>query len=588
MSKPQNQGDVALYKRLLAMVKPYWQRLFWAMCLMLFVAGSSAAMAYMVKPVMDDIFVAKDRDMLTLVPLVVIVLYAVKGLCSYGQNYLMQFVGQRIITQYRIDLYAHLQRLPLSYYDRMPTGELMSRITNDVNQIQGAVSSVVTGVLMDLFTILGLVVVIFYRDWFLAIFAVGVFPLCMIPLVRFGRRLRSISTRSQETMADVSVLLHETISGARIVKGFCREDHEVKRFSDEAFRLFRLRMKDVSTRAISSPLMEFLGGLGVAGIIFYGGWQVIEGRSTPGTFFSFLTALIMLYEPVKRLSGLNNDIQNGLAAASRVYEVLDTRPQILEAPQAVELAPLRQGIELREVGFQYREGEAVLKNINLKVPVGQVLALVGTSGGGKTTLANLLPRFYEVNEGAILIDGQDIRQVTLKSLRSQIAIVTQQTILFNDTVRANIAYGRPEAGLEQVKDAARAAYALDFIERLPKGFDTNIGEAGVLLSGGERQRISIARALLADRPILILDEATSSLDTESEMFVQKALENLMRGRTTFVIAHRLSTIQRADRIVVISAGSIVEEGRHEELLAMGGQYLRLYRMQFAVDQGLAG
>jgi subfamily B ATP-binding cassette protein MsbA len=387
-------------------------------------------------------------------------------------------------------------------------------------------------------------------------------------------------------MADVTVLLHETISGARIVKGFCREEHEIARFSDEAMRLFRLRMKDVSTRALSSPLMEFLGGLGVAGIIFYGGWQVIEGRSTPGTFFSFLTALIMLYEPVKRLSGLNNDIQNGLAAASRVYEVLDTKPQITDQPGARELPVLSHAIEFRGVGFAYRPGEPVLKDICITVPAGQLLALVGTSGGGKTTLVNLLPRFYEAQQGAILVDGVDIREATLKSLRSQIAIVTQQTILFNDTVRANIAYGRPEATQEQIIAAARAAYALDFIERMPNGFETRIGEAGVMLSGGERQRLSIARAILADRPILILDEATSSLDTESEMYVQKALENLMRGRTTFVIAHRLSTVQRADRIVVVSGGVIVEEGRHEELLALGGLYQRLHRMQFALDQGL--
>lgn len=577
---------MVLYRRLLDKVRPYWTRLFWAMVLMIIVAGASSAMAYMVKPVMDDIFVAKDRAMLFMVPLVVIVLYGVKGACSYGQTYLMQFVGQRIITQFRVDLYAHLQKLSLSYYDRVPTGELMSRITNDVNNIQGAVSSVVTGVLKDLFTIFGLIFVIFFRDWFLGIFAVGVFPLCMIPLVKFGRRLRQISHRSQETMADVTVLLHETIGGARIVKGFCREDHEIARFTNEAERLFRLRMRDVSTRAISSPLMEFLGGLGIAGIIFYGGWQVINGQSTPGTFFSFLTALIMLYEPVKRLSGLNNEIQNGLASASRVYEVLDSPPQITDKPQALELPSLHEAIEFRGVSFAYRPGEMVLNNINLTVPAGQLLALVGTSGGGKTTLVNLLPRFYEVSEGAILIDGVDIRDCTVLSLRSQIAIVTQQTILFNDTVKNNILYGRPGASEEDVHEAARAAYALDFIERLPQGFDTMIGEAGALLSGGERQRLSIARAILADRPILILDEATSSLDTESELYVQKALENLMRGRTTLVIAHRLSTIQRADRILVMSAGGIVEEGRHEELLALQGLYSRLHRMQFALDQGL--
>ena len=582
----KTKGDRELYRQLLSRVKPYWPRLALAMVLMVGLAGTTALMAYLVKPMLDDIFVARDRSMLMLIPPAVIILYAIKGICSYGQNYLMQWVGQRIVTQYRVDLYAHLQRLSLSYFDRTPTGELMSRITNDVSQIQGAVSSVVTGVLKDAFSIVGLMIVIVFRDWFLAIFALGVFPLCMIPLVRFGRRLRKLSTRSQETMADLSVLLHETIGGARIVKGFCREDYEVERFSREAWRLFSLRMKDVSTRALSSPLMEFLGGLGIAGIIFYGGYQVVNGTSTPGTFFSFLTALIMLYEPIKRLSSLNNDIQAGLAAGARVYQVLETPPEIVDQPQAQDLPVLRESIEFRSVSFAYRPGEPVLREIDLTVPAGQVLALVGTSGGGKTTLVNLLPRFYEVSHGAILVDGIDIRQASLASLRAQISIVTQQTILFNDTVASNIAYGRPDATMEQIQAAARSAYALDFISRLPQGFDSVIGESGVLLSGGERQRISIARALLADRPILILDEATSSLDTESELYVQKALENLMAGRTTFVIAHRLSTVQRADRILVISEGRVVEQGRHQELLDLGGQYHRLYRMQFQVDQGL--
>ncbi|MBU4604595.1 MAG: ABC transporter ATP-binding protein, partial [Proteobacteria bacterium] len=445
------------------MVRPYWKRLAGAMALMVLVGASTSAMAYLVKPVMDKIFVARDSDLLMLMPIGIIVLYTVKGLSSYGQTYLMQYVGQRIVTQFRIDLYAHLQRLSLSYYDRTPTGELMSRITNDVNQMQGAVSSVVTGVLKDMFTIVGLVAVIVYRDWFLAVFALGVFPLCIIPLVKFGRRLRKISHRSQETMADVTVLLHETIAGARIVKGFCREDYETQRFTDEAFRLFRLRMKDISTRAMSSPLMEFLGGLGIAGILFYGGWQVIHGVSTPGTFFSFLTALILLYEPVKRLSSMNNDVQNGLAAAERVYRVLDEPVEIAEKSGAVELGPLQNEIRYDKVSFAYRPGEPVLSEINLTVPKGQAVALVGTSGGGKTTLVNLLPRFYEVTDGSISIDGVDIRQATLNSLRGQIAIVTQQTILFNDTVRNNIAYGRPEASEEEVRAAAEAAYATKFI-----------------------------------------------------------------------------------------------------------------------------
>jgi subfamily B ATP-binding cassette protein MsbA len=535
---------------------------------------------------MDDVFVNRDRAMLVLVPWLIVGVFGIKGMSSYGQVYLMQYVGQRIVTNFRVSLFAHLQRLSLSYFDNVPTGTLISRITNDVLQIQNAVSSAITGALKDAVAIVGLLFVLFYRDWELAIGAMLVFPVCGYPLVKFGRRLRRISTRSQETMADVSVLVHENITGQRIVKGFCREDYETGRFSTEAFRLFGLRMKDASIRALSSPLMEFIGGVGMAIILFYGGWQVVEGHSTPGTFFSFLTALFMLYEPIKRISGINNDIQNGLAAATRVFEVLDTPAEITDKPGARELPTLSRSISFDQVSFAYQGGGTVLSDINLEVAKGQVLALVGSSGAGKTTLVNLLPRFYEASFGAVRVDGRDIREATLKSLRSQIAIVTQQTILFNDTVRANLIYGRSGADQEQVLDAARAAYALDFIEKLPQGFDTVIGEGGVKLSGGERQRLSIARALLADRPILILDEATSNLDTESELFVQKALENLMTGRTTIVIAHRLSTVRRADRIVVLNQGRIVEEGTHQELLDLGGGYHRLYNMQFQVDRGL--
>jgi len=557
------------------------------MALMLIVAGTNGALAFVVKNVVNDILVKPDPVMMYMVPLVIIIIYIFKGAAGYGQNVIMQWVGQRIITEYRIALYAHLQRLSMGYYDRKPTGELMSRITNDVNMIQGSVSSVVTGVLRDVFTVFALIGVVIYRDWFLSIFALGVFPLVVIPIVKLGRRLRKISTSSQETMADVSVLLHETISGARIVKGFCREEYEAERFAKHAWRLFALRVKDVSTRALSHPLMEFLGGVAMAGIMIYGGYQIQAKAITPGDLMSFLAALMMLYEPVKKISSLNMEIQNGLAAATRVYELLDEPVEVTDKPGAEELKPPAREIEFRGVSFSYgAENEMVLKDINLTVPVGQALALVGTSGGGKTTLVNLLPRFYEVTRGAILFDGVDIRQVTLRSLRSRISIVTQQTILFNDTVRANISYGRPQATEQEIRDAAQAAYALEFIEHMPAGFDTVIGEGGVLLSGGQRQRLSIARALLADRPVLILDEATSSLDTESELYVQKALENLMRGRTTFVIAHRLSTVQKADRILVMAEGRIVEQGRHEELLAQGGAYHRLYKMQFRVDQGL--
>jgi subfamily B ATP-binding cassette protein MsbA len=586
-AKAKPHSDSQLYKLLLERVKPYWVRLSFAMALMLIVAATNGALAFIVKNVVNDILVKPDPMMMYLVPIGIVVIYIFKGVAGYGQNVIMQWVGQRIITQYRIDLYAHLQRLSMGYYDRTPTGQLMSRITNDVNMIQGSVSSVVTGVLRDVFTVFALMGVVVYRDWFLSIFALGVFPLVVIPIVKLGRRLRKISTSSQETMADVSVLLHETISGARIVKGFCREEYEAERFAKHAWRLFMLRVKDVSTRAISHPLMEFLGGVAMAGIMIYGGFRIQSGAITPGDLMSFLAALMMLYEPVKKISSLNMEIQNGLAAATRVYQLLDEPVEVVEQPGARELQPPKDKIEFKGVSFAYQPGgDMVLKDIDLTVPVGQVLALVGTSGGGKTTMVNLLPRFYEVTEGAICFDGLDIREVTLHSLRSQISIVTQQTILFNDTVQANICYGRPDATEDEVRAAAEAAYALDFIQQMPQGFDTMIGEGGVLLSGGQRQRLSIARALLADRPVLILDEATSSLDTESELFVQKALENLMKGRTTFVIAHRLSTVQRADRILVISDGRIVEDGRHEELVAKEGVYHRLHNMQFDVDRGL--
>ncbi len=568
-----------LYRRLLQFVKPYWRRLAGAMVCMLMVSGATSASAFLVKPVLDDIFFKKDLFMLKLLPFAIIALFLVKGIFDYGQSYLMSYVGQRIIADLREKIYNHLQSLSLSFFTRHPTGVLMSRIINDVNLVQGAVSEAVTGLIKDFFTILGLVVVVFYRDWKLALVAMVVFPLAIYPLVKFGRKLRSYSYRSQTTMGDISAILMETISGNRIVKAFNMEDYERKRFAGENRKLFNLLMKSVRVRALSHPLMEFLGGVGIAFIVFYGGYNVIKGVATPGTFFSFLAALLMLYEPVKRLSGVNNTIQQGLAAASRIFEVLDAVPEIRNKPGAKPLHSITQGIEFQDVSFRYEE-EWVLKNINLQIKVGEVVAFVGASGGGKTTLLNLLPRFYDVSSGRILIDGVDIRDYTIESLRSMIGIVTQQTILFNDTVKNNIAYGKMGEPMEEIIKAAQAANAHGFIQNLPQGYDTIIGEQGIKLSGGERQRISIARALLKNAPILILDEATSSLDSESEVEVQKALEYLMQGRTTLVIAHRLSTVRRADRIVVISNGTIKEIGTHEELLEKNGEYKRLYLMQF--------
>ena len=380
-------------------------------------------------------------------------------------------------------------------------------------------------------------------------------------------------------MAEISIHLHETLSGNRIVKAFGTEDYEIKRFRDRVRKFFQLTMKDVSIKSMSSPIMEFLGGIGIAAIIWYGGYNVIKGQSTPGTFFSFLTALLMLYEPIKHLSGVNNTIQQGMAAAVRVFEILDLKEEIQDPKGAQVITGIRQGIVFKKVSFGYGN-DWVLRDINLEVKAGEIVAIVGTSGGGKTTLVNLIPRFYEASEGEILIDGRSIKEITLASLRRQIGMVSQQTILFNDTVRNNIAYGSPDKTEEDIIRAAQAAYAYDFIQRLPEKMETLIGEQGVRLSGGERQRISIARALLKDAPILILDEATSSLDSDSEAEVQRALENLMKGRTTFIIAHRFSTIRNVDRILVLSQGRIVEEGDHDRLMELDGEYKRLYEIQF--------
>ena len=568
-----------LYRRLLEFVKPYWRHLAGAMVCMVFVSAATAGSAYLVKPVLDEIFFKKDLSMLKWIPLAIIGIFILKGVFDYGQAFLMSYVGQKIIADLREKVYSHIQSLSLSFFTKNPTGILMSRIMNDVGMVQGAVTDAVTGLLKDVFTVIGLVAVIFYRDWKLALIAMVVFPVAVYPIVKFGRKLRSYSTRSQTSMAELTTILLETITGTRIVKAFNMENYERKRFAKENQRLFGIQIKSVRVRAISHPLMEFLGGVGIACIVFYGGYNVIQGRATPGTFFSFLAALLMLYEPVKRLSGVNNTVQQGLAAATRIFEVLDSVPEIQDKLEARALPGVSREVEYQDVSFKYEE-DWVLKNINLRIQVGEMVAFVGASGGGKTTLVNLLPRFYDVTAGRILIDGVDIRDYRVESLRAMIGIVTQQTILFNETVKDNIAYGKVGQSLEEVVKAAQAAFADGFIENLPRGYDTVIGEQGVKLSGGERQRISIARALLKNAPILILDEATSSLDSESEIEVQKALEYLMEGRTTLVIAHRLSTIRKANRIVVISNGEIVEVGTHEELMEKDGEYKKLYLLQF--------
>jgi len=569
---------MALYLRLLRFLRPYWVKLAFAMAFMSLVAATNGLTAYLVQPVMDKIFFEKNGRLLVLIPFGVVLLYLARGVFDYLQAYLMGFVGQKIITDIRNLVFKRLQLQPLAFFDKTPTGLIISRITNDISLIQGAVADSFTAILKDAFTIITLVFVVFYRDWKLAIIAFIVLPFATYPIIAFGRRLRKISVQNQKAMAKLTSFLHETITAQRIVKAFTMESYEGGKFNDENENLFRIVVRRYKVKALSSPVMEVLGGIAVAFIIWYGGSAVISGRSTPGNFFSFTTALLLLYEPIKRLNKENHNIQQGLAAAQRVFEVVDRVPEVADKPGAIEIAAVKGMIDFIDVSFKY-EDKMVLKHINLRIARNETVALVGESGVGKTTLVNLILRFYDVTDGSLMLDGIDIRDVTTTSLRENIALVTQDVILFNDTILNNITHGKPQ-DIQKVEAAIRSAYAHEFIAKLPKKLDTVAGERGVRLSGGQKQRIAIARALYKDAPILILDEATSSLDSASEVEVQRALENLMKGRTTIIIAHRLSTIMNADRIVVLDGGSIVQEGTHRELIGVEGRYKSLYQLQF--------
>ncbi len=507
-------------KKIISLVLLYWKKLFLASLCMIAVAGANGAMAFLVKPVMDDIFISKNREMLLIIPVAAVLVFFLKGLGSYGSEYLMNHIGETLIRFFRDSLYEKITDLPISFIHKEKTGVLMSRITNDVNIVKGMVSTAVINVFRDFFTVIAFLFVIFYRDWKLALGAFIVLPLAFYPIILFGRRVRKFSTGSQETMAELNSFLHETFTGSKIIKIFNLEALEKLRFKEKTRQLFRLEMKKITANALSSPIMEFLGGLGIAFIIWFGGMRVINGTSTPGTFFSFLTAVMMLYDPVKKLSRLNNTIQEGAAAAARIFDVLEEESSLLEKEKPEMLSGKALDVEFDHVSFAYTPGETpALNDIHLKVAPGEVLALVGMSGGGKTSLVNLVPRLYDVTKGAVRIAGKDVKDLSVKSLRDHISIVTQEPILFNESVRNNIRYGKMEATDMEIEEAARAAFAYDFILGFPKGFDTVIGELGSRLSGGEKQRICIARALLKDAPILILDEATSALDSQAERVV---------------------------------------------------------------------
>ncbi len=571
---------MTLKKILLSYAKPYWGRLAVGVVLAVVVSAATGAAAWIVKPVLDDVFLSKDTTILKILPILFVSIYVIKGAARYGQSYLMRSVGQKIIMKIRNDLYGHIQKMPLSFFHNTPSAVLMSRITNDVTMLGHVSSQVVADFFRQTFTFLILMGIIFYREWRLATLSLIVFPFIAVLIVKIGRKLRELSRKNQEKMADLNIILQETFTGSKIVKAFGMESYENERFLKENRKLYDITMKEAKRYEMLSPLMELFGAVGAGVVIWYGGHRVISGATTPGTFFSFMTALIMLYEPIKKLSTMNSVVQQSMAAAERVFNILNINVDTIGKDGTMELKEFKDRISFNDVWFQYNDNGMVLKGINLEVKKGEIIAIVGSSGAGKSTLVDMIPRFYDVTKGSIKIDNRDIRDLTLNSLRRQIGIVTQETILFNDTVKNNISYGRVDADRNDIHNATQSAYAHDFIMAMPAKYDTIIGERGVKLSGGQRQRLSIARAILKNPAILILDEATSSLDTESEKIVQEALENLMKDRTTVVIAHRLSTILNADRIIVLNDGRIVETGRHDELLARGGVYSRLYEMQF--------
>jgi subfamily B ATP-binding cassette protein MsbA len=580
--------DYRLFRRLFTYFRPY---LWWIILALIFavaVSGTSGTSAYVVKPITEKIFSNPDKSQarlyLKLLPAAIILLYTAKGVFRFLQNYIICIVGQRVIRRVRQELYGHYQQLSVDYYTDTNTGIMMSRITNDVNMMERAVSSL-TNLFREPVTLLGLAVVAVMMWWQMAAVIIVVFLFVVVPIRRFGKKVRKYTRRGQEFMGAMSKILKENFSGIRVIKAFGMEQYELTRFREENQRVYQANVKRVKYDELTAPAVEFLGSIAVALVVFYGGAQVFDEKITSGDFFAFLASLGLMYEPIKRTARMYTSFQSAIGAAERVFQVLDTPPSILDTPGAVELPPIRVRLEFDDVHFVYDGApDEVLAGVNLDVRVGQTVAIVGSSGSGKTTLINLIPRFYDPTRGAIRIDGQDLRGVTLASLRRQIAMVTQETFLFDDTIRNNIAYGQAEADLAAIVEAAQTAYAHEFISALPKGYDTDIGELGVRLSGGQRQRLAIARALYKNAPILVLDEATSSLDTESEREVQQALENLMHGRTTFVIAHRLSTIRRADRIIALRDGRVVEDGTHDELLARGGEYARLYNLQFETDE----
>jgi subfamily B ATP-binding cassette protein MsbA len=566
-------------RRLFSYATPYRTRLAWAVVGMTVYAIGSAGLAYLIKPIFDSVL--PKQQAVAFIAWAIVGVYLMKGIGSYVSSYLMADVGQRVVMDLRNALFRHILAQSAGFFAHGATGRLLSRINNDVGQVQQAVSETAGDLARESLALVGYAALLMYYDARLTIVCLTGAPLIVYPLIRLGQRVRRTTRRSQEALEHLSHLSAEAFTGHRIVKAFGTEGHETEKFKRAGYSLFRTNMKVTAALSSLPPLMELIGGIGMAAAIVYGSRQIASSRLTPGQFALFIGTLFLMYGPAKKLSRVNANLQQAIAASERIFEMLDTHTEVKELPDAAVLEPFRDRIEFREVGFGYDEGPGrIVRGVSFTVSAGQMIAIVGRSGAGKTTLVNLLPRFYDVSAGAIFIDGVDIRHVTLASLRGQIGIVTQDTVLFDDSIASNVAYGSPRATGEEIEAAARAANAHEFIAALPKGYDTMIGERGQRLSGGQRQRLAIARALLKNAPILVLDEATSALDAESERVVQEALANLMLNRTSFVIAHRLSTIRRADAIVVLEHGGIAEVGRHDDLVARpDGVYAALYQQQ---------
>ncbi len=579
-SKENIQRSLYFLKRVLRYFQPYWIRLLISVLSMGVVALCAGYSAFLVKPALDKIFINKDEQALKTIPLLVILVFAVKGGFRVLQTFQMQYCALKVLETLRNELHSKIIRLPMTFFEHSQVGMLMSRIVNDINLIRNSVPEIIM-LFRHVFTMLALIFVAFYRDPYLSCWAIVILPLALGPVVYFGRKLRKLSRRNQEKLADISSILQEIFSSIKVVKAFAMEKAEEKKFQLQNRKLVRIAIQGMVYSAMSSPVMEFIGAMGMGLVIFYGGYQVMQGHSTPGTFFSFLTAMMMLYEPFKHISKSNMVLQKALSGAERVFEILDSEEIREEDRGTRHLEPVFHELRFEGVSHWYQGGrEYALRDIDLSIQSGERVAIVGPSGSGKTTLVNLIPRFYIHRQGSIRLNGQEIETYLLDELRRFIGIVSQETILFNTSIRDNITYGLGEVDQERLESICRVAFALDFIRQLPRGFETVIGERGVKLSGGEKQRLTIARALLKNPPLLILDEATSALDTESERTVQQALENLMYQRTSIVIAHRLSTIHSADRILVMEKGRIIDCGNHDALLTRCALYQKLYHMQF--------